>query len=181
MTSKVKHGFVLVIATMFLTGCRDTPSGADVKWVLEQQIPGIELERESHIRVGRVAMALLRKVARLAANEADSDLDLLSHVRRVDVATYRVTHRPKGSLTLPEGFERQLTEKGWETIVRQRDEDDHTWVLYREGENGSIRNLYVVSLDAYELSVIDLEGRLDRLIAEALAEEPGGLDAIFGA
>jgi len=181
MSSKLKHGFVLIIATVILTGCRDTPSGADVKWALEQQIPGIGLERESHIRVGRVAMTLLRKVARVAAGEADSDLKLLSHIRRVNVATYRVTHRPEGALTLPEGFERLLTQNGWETIIRQRDEDDHVWVLFREGDNGSIRNLYVVSLDSHELSVVDLEGRLDRMIAEALAEDPEGLDAIFGA
>ena len=181
MTPPRKHGILLVIVTVFLTGCRDTPSGADLKWALEQQIPGIELERESHIRIGRVAMALVRKVARLADDETDSDLDVLSHIRRVNIATYRVTRRPKGDITLPDGLERQLAKNGWETIVRQREENDHTWVLFQGAEDGSIRNLYVVALDTHELTVIDVEGRLDRVIAEALADDPEGLDGIFGA
>ena len=169
-----------LIALVQLAGCRENPSAADVRWELERQIPGLRLERESRVRLGRLTMALARKVIRLTTEDDDSDLKIIGHVRRVDVANYKVVDLPDETLAWPADLRRWLEGDGWQTIVRLREDDGQTWVLYREGEDGSIRRLYVVTLDPSELTVIDLEGRLDRMIAEALADDPQGLDGLFG-
>ena len=171
-----------LLAALLLTGCKETPTMASIQWEIERQIPGIRLEPESHVRLGRFTLAVVKKIVRLAGDEDDDDLRMISHVKRVAVATYRVRSLPAAeSLDGPYRFDRQLAERGWEVVVRQREDDEQAWVFYRLDEDDSIRNLYVVTLDPYELVVVDLEGRLDQLLAEALADEPGELAELFGA
>ncbi len=171
----------LLLAASTLAGCRDAPSAANIQWQIEHHLPGIRLERESHVRIPRAGMMLARKIVRWAGEEDEEDLRMLSHVKRVNVATYRVLESP-GAETLegPLRFEDRLADSGWELMVRQREDDEHTWLFYRPGEAGAITHLYVVTLDDYELVVVDLAGRIDRIVAEALAEEPGELVEIFG-
>ncbi len=177
---KASFGWTL-LAALWLVGCKETPSIASIQWEIERQIPGIQLERESHIRLGRFTMGMVKKIVRLAADEAPEDLRLISHVKRVAVATYRVRSLPDMTdIKEPYRFERQLAERGWEVVVRQREDDEHTWVFYRLDEEDAIRNLYVVTLDSHELTVVDLAGRLDQMLAEALADNPGELAEIFG-
>ena len=170
-----------LLAALCQTGCKETPSAAGIRWEIERQIPGVRLERESHVKLGRFTMAIAKKIIRLAADEDDDDLRIISHIRRVDVATYRVLSLPAaGTLDVPYRFERRLAGSGWETIVRQREDDEQAWVLYLPDADGSIRSLCVVSLDSHELTVVAIEGRLDRMLAEALADDPDELFHILG-
>lgn len=47
-------------------------------------------------------------------------------------------------------------------------------MISREDDSGSIRSLCVVSLDAYELEVVSVDGRLDEFLAAAIADDPSG-------
>ena len=55
-----------------------------------------------------------------------------------------------------------------------------TLVLLREYEEGEIRGLFVMELDDQEMTLVSLEGRLSRVMAEALADEPGELVGMLG-
>ncbi len=118
---------IVLLAAFALAGCKDTPSAADVEWQLEHLIPGLRLERESHIRIPRIAMVVARKLMRMLPDEDKEDLKLISHVKRVNVATYRVVSSPSAStLEVPARFEKRLTQDDWELVVRQREDDEYT-------------------------------------------------------
>ncbi len=173
---------VVMLAAFSLAGCKNAPSASAIQWQLERHIPGLSLDRESHIRIPRIGMAIAKKILRMT-DEDEEDLRLISHVKRVDVATYRVLSLPATEAldAAPVRFEDRLVEGGWELMIREREGDERTWLFYRPGdEEGAITHLYVVTLDPYELVVVDLAGRIDRIIAEALSEEPGELVEIFG-
>ncbi|MCP3957981.1 MAG: DUF4252 domain-containing protein [bacterium] len=171
-----------LLAALLLTGCKETPSASAVKWELERQVPGLSLERESHVRLGRFTMGLAKGILRMLPDEDEEDLRIISHVRRVDVATYRVVERPEGEIDIPIRFEQRLADNGWETLARVREDDEQTWVLYHldDSGKGSIDAMFVVTLDRWELAVVALEGRLDKVIAEAVADDPEDLVEIFG-
>lgn len=171
----------VLLAASALASCKSAPSAADVGWQLERLIPGLHLERESQVRIPRIAMVVARKLMRMVPDEDKEDLRVISHVKRVNVATYRVVSRPaRATLEAPPRFENRLAENDWELVVRQREDDEHTWLFYRHAEEGAITNLYVVALDAHELTVVDLAGRIDRIFAEVFADNPGQLVEIFG-
>lgn len=50
-------------------------------------------------------------------------------------------------------------------------------MFMRQDDQGGIRNIYVLALDEVELTMVSLEGRLDRLLATAIADDPGGFAA----
>ncbi len=180
----------VVLATLFLVACDGSkpPSADAVARYVERSIPGTELRRESRVRLGRFTFALARGAMKLVAADDRETRRALSRVRRVDIASYEVVTPdtaetgPAGpgidELRIPAQLEKALEAQGWSAMVRTRELDSQTWIYLRHDEDGSIRNLYIVELDAWELTVIDLAGKLDRLVAEAVADDT---DAFVGA
>lgn len=168
-----------LLAALLVGGCKDTPSAAELEFEIERQIPGALLERESHIHLGRVAMSLAKKIVRWATDEDEDDLRMIRHIRRVCVTTYRVHSLPAANLDTRR-LEERLARRGWEAVVKQRDGNERTWIFTRSDADGSIGNLYVVELDGSELTVVDLAGRIDRVMAEAFADDPDELVDLLG-
>jgi hypothetical protein len=165
------------LAWAFLTpGCTHMPSVEVVRYELERQVPGVRFERESHLRLGRVAMAFVKPIVRRSLDEDDEARRIVTRVRRLDIATYRVVAMP--ATIEPAALarlERRITRAGWSPVIRSTEDDSSTWVYSRPGDGGSIAALLVVELDGDELSVVGVEGRLDEVLAAAIADEPGEL------
>jgi len=171
----------MLFFSVLLTGCKDAPSVASVRWELEQQLPGVRFERESHIRLGRLTMALAKPIVRWALDEDDEARVIVSNIKRVDVGVYRVVALPDPSeLQLDFRFEQRLAANGWTLVVHERDDADRTWVFTREDKEGKIRGLFVAAFDEEELTLVSLDGRIDRVLAAALADDPGELADLLG-
>jgi hypothetical protein len=54
----------------------------------------------------------------------------------------------------------------------ERDDSDATWVHARYDAQDDMDGLFVVTIDGGGLEVVHVEGRIDRLIADAVAEDP---------
>lgn len=148
---------------------------------IERELPGVEFERDSHIRLGRVAMAFVKPIARLALDDDEVPMNYLSAIKKVDIATYRVVDLPETPDTATiRGIENRMLENGWIKMLREREDEDNTWVFLRHRQDGSIRGLLVIELDASELNIIGVEGRIDKILAEAIADEPGEFGGLFG-
>lgn len=172
MNRKALPTLLLLCLTIPLAGCEGTPSVAQVRWEIERQVPDARFEPEVHIRLGRLRMGLLRSLMRMVPDEGETG-SILREVNRLEVATYRVESLPDLAGTLPDPrFENKLLQAGWTTTLRQQDGDSRTWLFTRADDAGSMRNLYVVALDPSELTLVRLDGRLDRVFAEAVAEDP---------
>lgn len=166
----------VLAAVLFGLGCRHIPSAEAVRSELERQLPGVRFERDSHVRLGRVAMAFVKPIVRWSLDEGDEARRIVTSIRRVEVATYRVVAPPDIIEPVTLGsLERRVAGAGWHPVVRSVDHSSRTWVYSRPGDGGSVAALLVVELDDDELSVVGLEGRLDEVLAAAIAEEPGAL------
>ena len=164
---------VLLLAPL-LAGCKDAPAVSSVRWQLERQIPGAEFEREFHIRLGRMSLGLVKGIAGWAI-EDEAGRSMLKAVKRVDVGTYRVVSLPPlDQIEAPRGLANKLGDSDWSLLVRQQDVDEHVWVFMRNDPEGAIRNVYVIALDEVELTMVSLEGRLDEVLVEMIADDPGG-------
>ena len=190
MTTRGKAVNSLVIVLLFLlpifsaatseAGGR-MPSCHTVYQEIEQQLPGAEFERESHIRLGRFALAFVKPIARWALDDDDEARTYLAAIKKVDIATYRVEDLPETpDLSALRGIESRMLKNGWIKMLRQRDDDDNTWVFLNHRKDGSIRGLVVIELDRHELSIVGVEGRIDDILAEAIADEPGEFSGLFG-
>lgn len=165
----------LALALPALSACTATPAPEEIRGQLERELPGTHFEPEEHIRLGRFSLALVRGILNMVDDE-DSDVDqarkIMAGLRRVDVATYRVTALPELDDRVLSPLLDRLHRGGWQTVVRARESGSHAWILTR-GEAGEVfAHLFVVSLERDELVIVRLDGHLDRVLAEAIADHP---------
>lgn len=174
--------FLVLFSPLALqAGGKRMPAAETVRNDIAEDIPGARFERESRIRLGRIALTFIKPIVRLALDEEDEARAIIKSLKRVDIATYRVVHAP-GSVepTAMRTFERRMTTNGWNKLVRSREEQNNTWVFSRHKDNGRITGILVVELDGDELSIVGVEGRLDELLAHAIADDPGEFSDLFG-
>jgi hypothetical protein len=163
----------LLSLNVLLSGCGGAPSVEEVRLELQNRFPHARFEREEHVHLGRLSMAFVHGVMRLVPDAAEAR-DMVSPIHSVDMATYRVRDLPDlDRLTGETRFERQLARAGWSNTVRTRDADgSRTWLFTRADSAGSLRNLFVVTLEGNELTLVRVDGRLDQTFAAAIAEHP---------
>lgn len=157
-----------------ITGCAGgSPSVDTVRWEIERRLPEARFERDSHIRLGRLTLGLARRIVHIA-DPGDPDTAVLDHIRRIEVATYRVRSLPEldHHLKTQTAFEKALAQNGWTMALRERDAKSRTWMFCRFDGQEKMSNLYVVALDSAELTLIRLDGNLDRAMAESIADHP---------
>lgn len=162
---------LLACALLFGSGCFASREMARVGHDAEAQWPGLRLEREVNVSLGPLALRTTRwALRRVGDDEAHRAAAYLQAVRRLKVGIYRVVRPPReaGALPLPASYQRP----GWEVAVRAHEPDAHTWVLYRE-RGGAVRDLCILTLSGDELVVARLEGRLDALLEQAVADHAG--------
>ena len=166
---------VLLSLSSLLAGCGGSPTIQQVRWELERRFPEARFVPEEHVHLGRVSMGLLRGFVRLAADD-DKDrggMEFVRQVHGVDFASYKVRNLPDlDSLTSDARFESQLKQNGWSLMVRTREEHESTWIYVRGTPDGAMRNLFVVSLEKDELTLVRVDGRLDHAFAAAMAQNP---------
>jgi hypothetical protein len=163
----------LLSLNLLLAGCGGAPSVEEVRSELQHRFPEARFEREEHVHLGRLSMAFVHGVMRLVPDAAEAR-DIVNPIHSVDVATYRVSNLPDlDRLTGETRFERQLARAGWANTIRTREADgSRTWLFTRADSEGVLRNLFVVTLEGDELTLVRVDGRLDRAFAAAIAEHP---------
>lgn len=167
----MKRIVILFAALLSLAGCASSPSVEQVRWEIQRRFPEARFELEEHVHLGRISLGLIRGLVRMVPGKVDGQ-EILSAIHRLDVATYQVSSLDLDRLQGETRFERRLASSGWQMTVRAREEDSRTWIFTRGDEDAALRNLFIVTLEEDELTLVSIDGRLDRALAEAIALEP---------
>jgi len=169
--SVVLFPLLLSLSCLF-AGCASSPSVQQVRWELQHRFPEARFEPEEHVHLGRITLGLIRGLVRMVPGKVEGQ-EILNEIHRIDVASYKVSSLPDLDRIQGETrFEKQLARAGWSMAVRTREEDSRAWIFTRSDEGGAIRDLFVVTLEDDELTLVSIDGRLDRALAEAIALEP---------
>jgi hypothetical protein len=164
----------LLSLASLLAGCGGSPSVEQVRWELQRRFPEARFDPDEHVHLGHLSMGLVHGFLHLAAHD-DGDkggVEMIDQVRAVDFASYKVHALPDLDLLAGDArFARQLGDNGWSLMVRTREKAERTWVYVR-ADSGGLRNLFVVSLEGDELTLVRVDGRLDRAFALAMADHP---------
>jgi Domain of unknown function (DUF4252) len=162
----------LLSLAAFAAGCSGTPTVDQVRWEIQRRVPEAQFEQEEHIALGRLSLGLVRGLLRMVPGEVESP-EVLTSVRRLEVATYRVSDLPDlADLDKKLRFEKRLAQDGWAMTMRTREAGSRAWVFMRDDGKGALRNLFVVDLDDSELTLVRIDGRLSEAFAAAIADRP---------
>ena len=163
--------FVAALVTLLgLTGC----TSFELSRVRNEvdRTPGVEVGEGYALSFGRMTVGTLRTALRLGNDDEQTRAlnAALGHVRKVHVARYRVDRAPELSLVDAPRTVRRYERRGWTQAIAARDDDAAVWLLARDGREGDLRKMLLVTLLPRELIVARLDGRLEDAVA-AFARE----------
>lgn len=170
----------IVLLAAMTSGCMMHASSlAPLRTDIEQRLPGARFDSEFQLKLGRISLALAKKI--IAAVDEEEELAFLRSIHRIEVAVYRTEALPAfrdAAFAMPRG--RHFRKRGWMTAVESVADDSVTWVLFRQHDE-RIRGILVVALDDDELVLVkmngDIQGIFDKLMEENLLDVPGVIEA----
>jgi len=163
----------LVLATA-VVGCTsaNAPGASRVQEAIEAANPGCGLERESRLALGGWKMAVVKALVRLSGDSEAAEV--LPNILRVEAATYRVlTPALCARRSWTEILGEEMRDRGWRPMLVERGGSGSNWAFFHGGEKGEVDGLLVVGFGVDELEVVRIDGRIDRVLAERLAENAG--------
>ncbi len=164
---------VLSLLALLLPGCvfvsRDFCLTRDS---ILDEIGNVDTETEVQLQIGPGLLSLSRMIVSVAdhSREGSMAVDYLHDIRNVQVGVYKLTDfnrdRP---LIIPPRIARKLSKKGYEPMVKVKEHNSATWVMTKMHRK-RLTSLYVIALDREELVLVEVEGKLGRLIEKAVRD-----------
>ena len=155
---------LLVSIALLLSGCFYASELGQVRRDIERDLPQARFDKQVEFTIGPMSLGMVR-LASLLVPQAREVRDLLKEIDRVKVAIYETEQLPPlDDLSPPRHIQQLLERRNWEMAVRIREENEMVWVLYSLA-GLDVRDLYVVVLDADQLVLVHVEGRLEQLIS----------------
>ena len=160
-----------VIAAL-LSGCLlSAPSLDPVRHDMEARLPGVTLDPGIQMRLGRLSLGMAKGIVRMAMDEEDEEevFAMLRHVKGMEVAIYETD-----TLTAdgPQRWANYLSDlgarRGWVPVAKVHEGDSSSVVFFKH-KRDQIRGVYVFTLNEENMVMARFKGRLDRVVAEALA------------
>jgi len=164
---------ILCLISLLLPGCvfvsRDFRLTRDS---ILDEIGNVETETEVQLQIGSGLLSLSRMIVSVAdhSTEGDMAVDYLRDVRNVQVGVYKLTdYNRDRPLIIPPRIAKKLSKKGYEAMVKVKEHNSATWVMTKMYRR-RLTSLYVIALDRDELVLVEVEGKLGRLIEKAVRD-----------
>jgi hypothetical protein len=165
---------LLLVAGFVLAGCA-SPGLTRMRDDLAHSVPEARIGDGRSFSFGPISLGLARA---FAGDDAAAEGIDLRDVRGVRVGTYPVNGSfDPMTVRTPRAIQR-LEERGWTTMVRSREGDGVTWILYRmRGEE--VTDLLAASLDLEELALVHVSGDLERVLRDVLERHGGDFGTVM--
>jgi len=111
----------------------------------------------------------LGKAAMFIANVEPEMRNYLHDIHRLQIGVYQITRRQNRPPQIPKNIEFRLKEYGYQPIIKVKSRDEQVWI-FTQIEHNRLRALYIISLDSEELVLLEMKGRLGRLIEKAVKD-----------
>jgi hypothetical protein len=164
---------ILSLITLLLPGCvfvsRDFRLTRDS---ILDEIGNVDTETEVQLQIGQGLLSLSRMIVSIADHSSESNMavDYLRDIRNVQVGVYKLTEFNRDKpLIIPPRIARKLSKQGYEPMVKVKELNSATWVMTKIHRK-RLTSLYVIALDRDELVLVEVEGKLGRLIEKAVRD-----------
>ena len=161
----------LFASSLLIPGCVFVSADfLETRNLITKELGKIDVDTEFQLRLGPGLLSC----AKLAVNNSKVDCDEVSYlkdIKNIQIGIYKLRNADKEKvMVIPEKIDRRLARKGYEPIVKCKEPDETVWVLTRM-KGKKIKALYIIALDRQELILVEIHGRLDRIIERAIQEK----------
>jgi hypothetical protein len=161
---------VILVSACFIPGCILVNSDfLQIKNLILDEIGQVDVKTEFQLQVGS-GLISLGGIAVSFTDAKDEVCQYLRDIKNVQVGVYRLEDMSRRRpIVIPDKIGNKLARKGYEPMVRVKERDSAVWVMTKM-RGKRIESLYVIALDRSELVLVEVQGRLERLIEKAIRE-----------
>ncbi len=162
--------FMICLSVCFLPGCVFISSDFQhTKDLILEEFDRVDVKTEVQIQIGSGLISLGSLVVSFT-DARDEALKYLKDIRNVQVGVYKLRQIDrKHPVKIPDKISKKLERKGYEPMVKVKERGSAVWVMTKM-RGKRLQSLYVISLDRSELVLVEVQGRLERLIEKAIRE-----------
>lgn len=133
-----------------------------------KEIGDVDIDTEVQLQIGPGLLSIGKMVA--SCTEIDDEAkEYLRDIHNVQVGVYKLRNVKKSRISIPKRIAKRLERKGYEPMVKVKERNEATWVMTKMKGN-KLRSLYVIALDREELVLVEVEGRLGKIVEKAIQE-----------
>lgn len=161
---------IACLTTCFLSGCILVSADfRQTKELILDELGPADIDTEFQLQIGP-GMISLGEIAVSFSPANNEAIPFLRDIRNIQVGVYKLQQlRQDCPLTIPDPITKKLARKGYEPIVKVKEKTNSVWVMTKvTGKH--LESLYVISLEPNELVLVEVQGRLERLIEKAIRE-----------
>lgn len=171
MKNLVKISPIILALFLFTSGCISI--NRNFKEVSSDLISKFDNDyhREIELSVGPFLINLASWVVKL--NEEDEiAADLLRQVSNVQLGVYTITKdRGTKKRDIIGKINNEMDKRGWRYIVRSYSHDELTAVYVSKNPEMFFKKMFIITQDTKQLVLVEVEGKLDRLIELAIRDK----------
>jgi len=134
------------------------------------EIGDVNIETEVQLQIGSGLLSMSRMIVSLAdqSHGGNMAVDYLRDISNVQVGVYKLSDvEQERPLIIPPKIAKKLARKGYEPMVKVKEKNSAVWVMTKMRVE-DLTSLYVINLDRDELVLVEVHGRLGRLIEKAI-------------
>jgi hypothetical protein len=146
-----------------------SPYFKEIRNQILDELGPFDIDTEVQIRIGPGLISFGGFVASFTKVD-DHTLSYLRDIRNVEVGVYNLkSDQREKHFSIPSRVSKILARKGYEPLVKSKDHGETTWVMTKLRKK-RLEALYVISVEKHELVLVEVRGRLERLIEKAITE-----------
>lgn len=132
---------------------------------------GNDYHRETEVSVGPLLINFASWVVNFSQDNEIID-DLMRQVSNVQVGVYTMTKDRKSKKNaVMEKLNNEMESRGWKYIVRSYRNDELTGVYVSSNPKLFFKKMFIITHDSEQLVLVEIEGKLDRLIELAVRDK----------
>ncbi|NVM03575.1 MAG: DUF4252 domain-containing protein [Candidatus Helarchaeota archaeon] len=172
---------VLWVSGIFILLCSGCMTSNDFNYVeksIENEIYPATMKTNFKLSLGPVMLSPLKTIVNLT-DRKDKASPYLDEISNVQFGVYKIDKTNKSpKLKIPPIVEEKLNKSGWEIFIRVREKNEMVEFYYRQISKDII-GIYAIVLNADNLVIAEMRGRLARIIEKAVQEHGFPLKDIF--
>ncbi|RPI73065.1 MAG: DUF4252 domain-containing protein [Ignavibacteriales bacterium] len=162
---------LLLIALISLSGCIGVNKNfSEMSSNLISKF-GNDYHREIEVSVGPLLINFASWVVNFSQEDEIVD-DLMRQVSNVQVGVYKMTtERDSKKNKVMDKINKEMISRGWTYIVRSYNDDELTGIYVSNDPEMFFKKMFVITHDSEQLVLVEVEGKLDKLIELAIRDK----------
>lgn len=162
---------IFCLAAFLLPGCvfisRDFRY---TKNAILSELGEAEVDTEFQLQIGSGLLSLGKLVVSFADVDRET-MEYLRDIRNVQVGVYKLYDIDRSKpFKIPNKITKNLSRKGYDPIVKTSDRRSAA-CIFTKTRGDRLESIYIISLEPDEIVLVEVKGRLERIIQKAIREK----------